>query len=214
MRSPSTDSLRLNRAQREAVESGDGPLLVLAGAGSGKTRVITHRIAWLVQRGVPAGAIVALTFTNRAASEMRERVVQILGGQPGRDLGESGALTVSTFHAFGLTVLGKERSAIGGRFTIFDQGDQTALVKQLLRAAGADRSYDAQAVLARISNAKNAFLRTEDLPAREGDVYDEITKAIFPRYQAALSQFRAFDFDDLVCEVARLWNERVDIRTR
>jgi ATP-dependent DNA helicase Rep len=214
MRSSSTDSFHLNRAQREAVESGDGPLLVLAGAGSGKTRVITHRIAWLVRRGVPAGAIVALTFTNRAASEMRERVVQILGAQSGRDRGQSAALTVSTFHAFGLTVLGKERSAVGGRFTIFDQGDQTALVKQLLRAAGADRSYDAQAVLARISNAKNAFLRTGDLPEREGDVYDEITKTIFPRYQAALSQFRAFDFDDLVCEVARLWNERADIRAR
>ncbi len=214
MRSSSTDSFRLNRAQREAVESGDGPLLVLAGAGSGKTRVITHRVAWLVRRGVPAGAIVALTFTNRAASEMRERVLRILGAHSGRDRGESGVLTVSTFHAFGLTVLAKERSAVGGRFTIFDQGDQTALVKQLLRAAGADRSYDAQAVLARISNAKNGFLRTEDLPEREGDAYDEITKTIFPRYQAALSQFRAFDFDDLVCEVARLWKERADIRTR
>src|SRR5258708_23194944 len=125
MRSSSADSLRLNRAQREAVESGDGPLLVLAGAGSGKTRVITHRIAWLVQRGVPAGAIVALTFTNRAASEMRERVVQILGAQPGRHRGAARGLTVSTFHAFGLTVLGKERSAVRGRFTIFDHGDQT-----------------------------------------------------------------------------------------
>src|SRR5258708_10278512 len=145
---------------------------------------------------------------------MRERVVQILGAQPGRDRGAAGGLTVSTFHAFGLTVLGKERSAVGGRFTIFDQGDQTALVKQLLRAAGADRAYDAQAVLARISNAKNAFLQTEELPEREGDAYDEITKTIFPRYQAALSQFRAFDFDDLVCEVACLWNAPADIRTR
>jgi DNA helicase-2/ATP-dependent DNA helicase PcrA len=214
MRSSSADSVRLNRAQREAVESDDGPLLVLAGAGSGKTRVITHRIAWLLQRGVPAGAIVALTFTNKAASEMRDRVAKILGTQPGRDRGAAGALTVSTFHAFGLTVLGKERRAVGGRFTIFDQGDQTALVKQLLRTAGAERAYDAQAVLARISNAKNAFLRTDDLPEREGDAYDEITRTIFPRYQAALSQFRAFDFDDLVCEVARLWNEHADIRAR
>ncbi len=213
--------MRLNRAQGEAVEHGDGPLLVLAGAGSGKTRVITHRIARLVERGVPARAIVALTFTNKAAGEMRERVATLLGkapSSPARPRGSGGSnhqsLTVSTFHSFGLAVLGREREAVGGRFTIFDQGDQTALVKQLLRDAGAERAYDAAAVLARISNAKNAFLATDDLPEREGDAYDEITKAIYPRYQSALRQYRAFDFDDLVCEVAHLWREREDIRAR
>ena len=111
-------------------------------------------------------------------------------------------------------MLGRERDAVGGRFTIFDQGDQTSLVKQLLRDAGADRSYDAAAVLARISNAKNAFLATDDLPQREGDAYDEITRVVYPRYQSALRQYRAFDFDDLVCEVARLWREREDVRAR
>jgi superfamily I DNA/RNA helicase len=216
--------MRLNRAQGEAVEHGEGPLLVLAGAGSGKTRVITHRIARLVERGVPARAIVALTFTNKAAAEMRERVTAILGKAPGaRSPQEStsagrgagaNALVVSTFHSFGLMVLGREREAVGGRFTIFDQGDQTALVKQLLRDAGADRTYDAAAVLARISSAKNSFLAADELPEREGDAYDEITKAIYPRYQTALRQYRAFDFDDLVCEVARLWREREDIRAR
>ncbi len=121
---------------------------------------------------------------------------------------------MSTFHSFGLDVLGRERDAVGGRFTIFDQGDQTALVKQLLRDAGADRSYDAAAVLSRISNAKNAFQSTEELPQREGDAYDEITKVVYPRYQSALRQYRAFDFDDLVCEVARLWRDRADVRGR
>jgi superfamily I DNA/RNA helicase len=205
-------SSRLNPAQRDAVEHGEGPLLVLAGAGSGKTRVITHRIAALVARGVPARSIVALTFTNKAAGEMRERAAALVGG--GRAGSATGsALTVSTFHAFGLSVLHKERKAVvGGQFTIFDQGDQTSLVKQLLRAAGADRAYDAQAVLARISNAKNAFLSTEDLP--EKDDYDEITKVVYPRYQAALRQYRALDFDDLVCEVARIWREREDVRAR
>jgi superfamily I DNA/RNA helicase len=218
---PDTASPRasaLNDAQREAVEHGTGPLLVLAGAGSGKTRVITHRIAHLVGRGVPPGALVALTFTNKAAAEMRERIVTMIGrtasGVGGRSAGPTGAITVSTFHAFGLDVLGRERDAIGGRFTIFDHGDQTGLVKQLLRAAGADRAFDAQAVLARISNAKNANLAADDLPEREGDEYDEITKAIFPRYQTALRQYRAYDFDDLVCEVVRLWRERADIRAR
>jgi DNA helicase-2/ATP-dependent DNA helicase PcrA len=200
---------RLNPAQREAVEHGEGPLLVLAGAGSGKTRVITHRLAGLVAKGVPQRAIVALTFTNKAAGEMRERAATLVGTR--RKAGDD-SFTVCTFHAFGLGVLQRERTAIGGSFTIFDQGDQTSLVKQLLRAAGADRAYDAQAVLARVSNAKNAFLQAGELP--EADAYDEITKEIFPRYQAALRQYRAFDFDDLVCEVARLWRDRPDMRAR
>ena len=200
---------RLNPAQHAAVEHGDGPLLVLAGAGSGKTRVITHRIVRLVERGIPPAAIVALTFTNKAAGEMRERVGGMLGKKS-----VAKALTVSTFHSFGLGVLQRERAAIGGTFTIFDQGDQTSLVKQLLRAAGADRAFDAQAVIARISNGKNAFLSAGELPDREGDEYDEITKEIYPRYQAALRQYKAFDFDDLVCEVARLWRDDEAMRGR
>jgi DNA helicase-2/ATP-dependent DNA helicase PcrA len=219
-----SSAARLNPAQRAAVEHGDGPLLVLAGAGSGKTRVITHRIVRLLERGVPAAAVVALTFTNKAAGEMRERVAKMLGKK-----GEAGArsLTVSTFHSFGLGVLQREREAVGrnvfgheaapkggAAFTIFDQGDQTSLVKQLLRAAGADRAYDAQAVLARISNAKNAFLDAGELQEREGDPYDEIAKAVYPRYQAALRQYKALDFDDLVCAVARLWREDGDVRAR
>jgi DNA helicase-2/ATP-dependent DNA helicase PcrA len=214
-------TMRLNRAQGEAVEHGEGPLLVLAGAGSGKTRVITHRIARLVERGVPPRAIVALTFTNKAAGEMRERVASLVSGtaREGRKgraprARDSRGPTVSTFHSFGLEVLGREREAVGGRFTIFDQGDQISLVKHLLRDAGADRAYDAAAVLARISNAKNAFLATEDLPQREGDAYDEITRVVYPRYQSALKQYRAFDFDDLVCEVARLWRDRQEVRER
>ncbi len=206
----------MNGPQLAAVEHGDGPLLVLAGAGSGKTRVITHRIVRLVQRGIPPAAIVALTFTNKAAAEMRERVSAMIGRAAGSGDrgGRANTLTVSTFHSFGLHVLGLEREAVGGRFTIFDQGDQTSLVKQLLRAAGADRAFDAQAVLARISNAKNAFLEPDQLPERSGDEYDEITKDIFPRYQTALSQYRAFDFDDLVCEVARMWKRRPDVCAR
>src|ERR1700760_3620491 len=180
--------MRLNRAQTEAVEHGEGPLLVLAGAGSGKTRVITNRIARLVERGVPARAIVALTFTNKAAGEMRERVAHTMrdGGGKGAD---ARGLTVPPFPSFGLNVLGREREAVGGRFTIFDQGDQTALVKQLLRDAGADRSYDAAAVLTRISNAKNAFESADEMRVREGDAYDEITKVVYPKYQSALRQY-------------------------
>jgi DNA helicase-2/ATP-dependent DNA helicase PcrA len=206
----SSQHARLNSAQSEAVEHAAGPLLVLAGAGSGKTRVITHRIVRLLEGGVPAAAIVALTFTNKAAGEMRERVARALGPRSER----ARALTLGTFHAFGLTVLGREREAVGGSFTIFDQGDQISLVKQLLRAADADRSYDAAVVLARLSNAKNALRGGADMPDREGDEYDEIAKVLYPRYQAALRHFKAFDFDDLVCEVTRLWQENEAVRAR
>jgi DNA helicase-2/ATP-dependent DNA helicase PcrA len=198
----------LNPAQREAIEHTTGPLLVLAGAGSGKTRVITQRIARLVERGVPAKAILALTFTNKAAGEMAERVAKALGKRG------AGGATISTFHSFGLLVLGKERKAIGGAFTIFDQGDSLALIKEILGRVDAGRRFDAAAVAARISNAKNAFQSPDDLAAREGDEYDEMAQLVYPRYQAALRAFRAYDFDDLVCEVARLWRARADVLER
>ena len=210
----------LNPAQQQAVEHQTGPLLVLAGAGSGKTRVITNRIARLVERGVPPHAIVALTFTNKAAGEMRERIATTMGGESTgpRKRAKKGAvgppsardLTISTFHSFGLGVLTRERSALGGAFTIFDQGDALGTVKELLRTVRADRSYDAIAILTGISNAKNAFLSAEELPDSD-DPYEEMIKLLYPRYQAALRQFRAYDFDDLVCEVARLWTSRADL---
>jgi DNA helicase-2/ATP-dependent DNA helicase PcrA len=204
----------MNPAQLSAVEHQNGPLLVLAGAGSGKTRVITHRIARLMERGVPAHMICALTFTNKAAGEMAERVAHIikerrLGGPSGGK-----GLVISTFHSFGLMVLGRERKSLGGTFTIFDQGDCLACVKDILSRTDAGRAFDAAAVVTRISNAKNAFLSPDDFAERTGDDYDEITKIVYPRYQSALRSFKAFDFDDLVCEVARLWNEREDIRDR
>jgi DNA helicase-2/ATP-dependent DNA helicase PcrA len=193
-------SLRLNPAQLEAVEHQEGPLLILAGAGSGKTRVITQRIVRLLKHGVPARAIAALTFTNKAAGEMRERVADLLGSK-GRV--SSSALTISTFHSFGLQVLKEERRALGGTFTIFDQGDAVGAIKECMRSINIGRNLDAFAILSRISNAKNAFMQESDMP--EVDEYDEVAKVIFPKYQSALRQFRAYDFDDLVCEVARLW---------
>lgn len=211
---------RMNDAQREAVEHQNGPLLVLAGAGSGKTRVITHRIARLMERGVPGHMICALTFTNKAAGEMAERVAHIVkerglgGGRGGRGGHEKG-LVISTFHSFGLMVLGREKKSLGGTFTIFDQGDCLSTVKEILsRQGGGGKKLDAAEILTRISNAKNAFLSPEELDPRDGDDYDEMTKIVYERYQTALRNFRAFDFDDLVCEVARLWKERPDILDR
>ena len=201
----------LNPAQREAVEHFTGPMLVLAAAGSGKTRVITHRVVSLIQRGIPAKGIVALTFTNKAAAEMRERISKAIG-----DGAIAKALTISTFHSFGLRVLTKERASLGsgGAFTIFDQGDQLGCIKELLSRIDYGKRFDAGVIASRISNAKNAFLAPDELPEREGDDYDAITKIVYPRYQAALKSFQAYDFDDLVCEVARLWRAREDILSR
>src|SRR5580700_6235932 len=112
----------LNAAQLRAVEHHAGPVVVLAGAGSGKTRVITHRIARLLERGVPASAILALTFTNKAAGEMADRVAKLLGHKARAKGNSRGAVMVTTFHSFGLDVLRREQAATGP-FTIFDQGD-------------------------------------------------------------------------------------------
>lgn len=204
----------MNDAQREAVEHQNGPLLVLAGAGSGKTRVITHRIARLMERGVPGHMICALTFTNKAAGEMAERVAHIVKERGLGSGNRAKGLVISTFHSFGLMVLGREKKSLGGTFTIFDQGDCLSTVKEILSRIDGGRKLDAAAILTRISNAKNAFLTPEELDPRDGDEYDEMTKIVYGRYQTALRNFRAFDFDDLVCEVARLWKERADILDR
>jgi superfamily I DNA/RNA helicase len=204
----------LNAAQQRAVEHQAGPLVVLAGAGSGKTRVITHRIARLIERGVPAGAILALTFTNKAAGEMGARVAKLLGKSAAASKRERGAVTLTTFHSFGLGVLRREQAAAGGAFTIFDQGDSLAAVKEILRTVDAGKRFDAAAILARISHAKNAFQQAGELKGHEADEYDAITRLVYPRYQAALRSFRAYDFDDLVCGVVALWQARPDVLAR
>ncbi len=203
---------KLNPSQARAVEHMNGPMLVLAGAGSGKTRVITQRIARMIERGVPPHTIVALTFTNKAAAEMAERVEHVMRDR--QNPGGAKGLTVSTFHSFGLSVLTREKKSLGGTFTIFDQGDCVSAVKDILARFDRGKAYDASAIITRISNAKNAFLSPEELREREGDEYDEITKVVYPRYQSMLRSMRAFDFDDLVCEVARMLKEKPDLLAR
>jgi DNA helicase-2/ATP-dependent DNA helicase PcrA len=205
------DLSKLNAPQREAVTAPDGPLLVLAGAGSGKTRVIAHRVAWRLARGDPPESILAVTFTNRAAAEMRERVAA-LAGRPG------GAVRVSTFHAFGLSLLREEHRAAGlpGRFAVADAGDQLALVRRCLGEVSLDgRRLDAQRVLALVSRAKNAGKRRiAPRPAGPGDDYDLAASEVFPRYQRALRAQRAVDFDDLVAIPVALLSGDADLRAR
>jgi DNA helicase II / ATP-dependent DNA helicase PcrA len=181
----------LNPPQREAVTHTGGPLLVLAGAGSGKTRVLTYRVAWLLERGWPARTICALSFTNRAADEMKERLEKLVGGRAAAEL------TASTFHSLGLQILKSERPG----FTIYDTADQLGVVREVLRSIKVDdRKLDPRAILHRISRAKNAGTA----PPETGDDLDVVTALVYPRYQQALAGFRAVDFDDLIVEAVRL----------
>ena len=202
----------LNPAQREAVGHVHGPLLVLAGAGSGKTRVITHRMANLLAHGIPARQLGALTFTNKAAGEMHERVAALLA-ELGHGPSSARELTVSTFHSFGLELLRCEERAIGGKFAIYDQGDVQAVVREALKSVVTGKTYDVGAIVARISKLKNAFIGPDEFEPRDDD-YDVITHLVYPRYVAAMRHFRAFDFDDLVCEVVRLLRSRQDVKER
>ncbi len=205
------DLSTLNPPQREAVTTEGGPLLVLAGAGSGKTRVITHRVAWLIARGAAPTAILATTFTNKAAEEMRERVVALVGAS-----GEG--VLVSTFHSFGRWLLEREHAAAGlpSGFAICDSADQLTLLKRCMRDVNVDdRSFDVRRVLALVSRAKNALRKSIQVrPEGQGDDYDVVASEVFPRYQAALRAQRSVDFDDLIGMSVELLREHAAVRER
>jgi DNA helicase-2/ATP-dependent DNA helicase PcrA len=205
------DLSTLNPPQREAVTSVDGPLLVLAGAGSGKTRVIAHRVAYLLSKGVEPESVLAVTFTNKAAGEMRERIAA-LAGPAGTDV------FVSTFHAFGLWLLREEHRAAGlpRRFAICDDGDQLALVRRCMREVSVDdRSFDARRVLSIISLARGAGADSVAVrPEGQGDDYDLVAAEVLPRYRRALLAQRSVDFDDLVAMPLALLKKDAAIRRR
>ncbi|HEX3765976.1 MAG TPA: UvrD-helicase domain-containing protein, partial [Kofleriaceae bacterium] len=198
--------------QREAASHAGGPLLVLAGAGSGKTRVITYRIAHLLELGIPPGAICAVTFTNKAAAEMRERISALVN-----DPKAVRQLTIGTFHALGLHILQTERKALGlpRGFTIYDQADQLGAVREAMRALhDGDRRYDVKALLTRISLAKNAFVSPADYQPNPADDYDLQTAQLYPRYQELMRSCAAFDFDDLIVEPVRLFERDPAVHRR
>jgi DNA helicase-2/ATP-dependent DNA helicase PcrA len=200
----------LNPAQQQAVTTTEGPLLVVAGAGAGKTRVITYRIAYLIEQG-KAGPeeILAVTFTNRAAEEMRQRVAQLLPGAAG------GAWT-STFHSFCTRLLRREAPALGLRrdFSIYDDDDQTRLVRGLLKDFGEDdRAWVARGVLERISRSKTAG-RTPEEWQTSPNPQERRQAELFRRYRQALRAAHALDFDDLLLEAVRLLAEHPQVRAR
>ena len=195
-RRPSIGALldELNPAQREAATTTEGPLLVLAGAGTGKTRVITTRIAYLLSKGVAAENLLAMTFTNKAAGEMRERVGRLVGKQAGK-------LTVGTFHSFCLRTLRSHGEILGlaRSFTICDASDQLSAVKSVMRELRVhETTMHPSAVLARISFAKNRLETPAQLLEAASGNTDELVGAVWERYRDYLARSRAVDFDDLL----------------
>jgi len=208
---------KLNPQQREAVETVDGPLLILAGAGSGKTRVITYRIVHLIEnKGVDPDAILAVTFTNKAAAEMAERVSDLLGGRTLRKP------LIATFHSFCVRVLRRdiEELKIGGAgykkdFAIYDESDQQAVVKGVMRRLGLDdKQLKPSAVLSRISWAKNHMLDPQELYLQSADPITEKIAHIFEEYRKELRKSNALDFDDLLLETVRLLKSSSEVRER
>ena len=200
-----TDWLKdLNETQLAAVQHTEGPLLIIAGAGSGKTRVLTYRIAYLLQvKGVPPWAILAVTFTNKAAREMRERVTRLIG-----PAGEQ--VWVGTFHATCVQILRRHADRLGfpRHFLIFDTADQLAAVKETLKELNLDsKRYEPRGVLAAISAAKNELLDPAGYNAQATDFWERTVARVYEGYQAKLKQNGAFDFDDLILATVRLFRE-------
>ena len=201
-----TDSLEnLNAAQLEAVHHKDGPCLVLAGPGSGKTRVVTHRIAWLIEQGVPPWQIAALTFTNKAAEEMKNRVAQLV---PGR------RIWIGTFHRFCAQLMRTYAPLLGynSNFTIYDADESKQILLSLIDKKDLPNGVDAPKIASAISWAKNALILPENYTAREGHLLGKVVEQIYPEYQDALKKANAVDFDDLLVQIAVLLHNNQEVR--
>ncbi|MBU2260014.1 UvrD-helicase domain-containing protein [Patescibacteria group bacterium] len=212
----------LNKPQREAVEHTNGALLILAGAGSGKTRALTHRIAKIMRDGVPPWQILAVTFTNKAANEMKDRIQKLLHITEGTDFSEigkkSGRLPVmGTFHSICARILRRDYEALGRdrRFVIYDKGDQEKLMKQVLKEMGIDQSeLKPRAVLGYIGRFKcEAVYPKEAMEEATTERMQKIIR-IYAQYQKKLREANALDFDDLILEVVRLFYEVPEVLDR
>lgn len=207
----------LNESQRKAVEYIDGPSLVIAGAGSGKTRVLTYKIAYLLQQGVKPWSIIALTFTNKAAREMKERIGKLVGQELAQHL------YMGTFHSIFSRILRAEAQHIGftNNFTIYDESDSRSLIKTIVKEMGLDEKvYKPASVHSRISMAKNNLMSAENY-ARDKELYQADQRAKMPRvgdifitYVQRCQQANAMDFDDLLTLTFKLFQEHEDIRKK
>jgi len=196
----------LTEPQREAVTHREGPLLVLAGPGSGKTRVITHRIAWLIENGVPASQIVALTFTNKAADEMQRRVAELSPGN---------RVWLSTFHRFGAMLLRRYAQYVGlqPNFTIYDTNDSRQTIKRVIEARDINTlNYSPERIAEAISDAKSKLITADQYEPRPSSMLGRVVAEVYPAYQERLLASSAVDFDDLLLHVAQLLYEHPEIR--
>lgn len=216
----------LNPRQLEAVTHFTGSLLVIAGAGSGKTRALTHRIAYLMrEKGVSAWNILAVTFTNKAANEMKKRIGKLLGDGHPAELddflgnnapadGRAGLPTIGTFHSVCIRILRKHIHLFGyeNAFVIYDDADQQILVKRILESMGLDiKKVTPKAVLNHISNAKNQLIPYTEYSQFASDYFSEKVAQIYPKYQKALQQNNALDFDDIIMKTVELFQQFPDI---
>ncbi|URN96150.1 MAG: DNA helicase PcrA [Candidatus Pristimantibacillus lignocellulolyticus] len=195
---------KLNAPQREAVKATEGPLLIMAGAGSGKTRVLTHRIAYLIEKNrVAPWSILAITFTNKAAREMQERVSALVGAS-GRDI------WVSTFHSMCVRILRKDIDRIGfsSNFSILDSTDQLSVIRSCMKDENIDvKKVEPKSVQATISSAKNELISPEAYENKAGDYFQNIVAKIYKMYQKRLKNNNSLDFDDLIMKTIQLFKE-------
>ncbi len=194
----------MNPEQKEAVLYTDGPLLVMAGAGSGKTRVLTHRIAYLMrEKGIPPYAILAITFTNKAAREMKNRVGKLVG-----PVAED--IWMSTFHSMCVRILRRDIDRLGysRNFSILDGTDQLSVIRQILKDENIDsKKFDARSMLSVISSSKNVLESPEKLTERAYGPFEETAAKVYSEYQKRLRRNHALDFDDLIMTTIRLFRQ-------
>jgi DNA helicase-2/ATP-dependent DNA helicase PcrA len=199
----------LNPVQREAVLHTEGPVLIVAGAGSGKTRALTHRIAHLIrEEGVSPGSILAITFTNKAAREMAERVEGMVGGRV------AGGMWILTFHATCSRILRREHDHLGlpSSFTIYDEGDTERLIAQVLRDLDLDpKRFPPRAIAAAVGHAKDQVLSADEFARRAGNYYEETVAKVYGAYEQRKRAAGALDFDDLIMEAVRLLRDNPEV---
>ncbi|MGK0482613.1 MAG: DNA helicase-2/ATP-dependent DNA helicase PcrA, partial [Planctomycetota bacterium] len=208
----------LNDAQREAVLAGNGPLLIVAGPGSGKTRVVTTRIAHMVtQRGVAPWEILAITFTNKAAKEMRERVDRLIPPpEAGSGGGRSGGSWIGTFHSMCARILRREIDVLDGYtrdFSIHDTSDRNSLIKSIVKELGFDpKQFRAPQVGSWISSRKNRRGRDDGYEVSDGSMEEDVFLAVEKRYRERMRQQNALDFDDLLLKVLDIFDQHHGVR--
>ncbi|HES0320361.1 TPA: UvrD-helicase domain-containing protein, partial [Streptococcus pyogenes] len=197
----------MNDRQAQAVQTTEGPLLIMAGAGSGKTRVLTHRIAYLIdEKFVNPWNILAITFTNKAAREMKERALAL--NPATKDT------LIATFHSMCVRILRREADHIGynRNFTIVDPGEQRTLMKRILKQLNIDpKKWNERSILGTISNAKNDLLDEKGYEAQAADMYSQIVARCYKAYQEELRRSEALDFDDLIMMTLRLFDANPDV---